>query len=149
MKEIIVKTIGKGTRDEPTKVNLPYYKVLQFLPQGKVKISVPDDEVDENGKLSKEKINQKYRGQKWDCSVTVCNDCNTKSSCCIFDSNQGIDNYLIDSNQGIDMMKSINSSDMMKSVNSDMIIQSGINKNTKNRFSNSNVQLVNNKNIKR
>lgn len=69
MKQIIVKTIGKGIDGDPLKVDLPSYQVIEFLPDKKAKIYIPDDEVDDiNGviTLSKIKIRQKYRGQVWD-----------------------------------------------------------------------------------
>lgn len=69
MKQIIVKTIGKRTDEDPLKVDLPSYQVIEFLPEKRAKIYVPDDEVDNiDGviTLSKAKIRLKYRGQKWD-----------------------------------------------------------------------------------
>lgn len=66
IKEIIVRTIGEGIEKDPRRIDLPTYRIIEILPDHKVRILVPDDEVDENGKLSKDKIRQKYRGQKWD-----------------------------------------------------------------------------------
>lgn len=69
MKQIIVKTTGKGIIGDPLKINLPSYIIEEILPENKANISVPDDEVDDiNGivTLNKDKIRLKYRGQKWD-----------------------------------------------------------------------------------
>lgn len=63
-------------------MNLPAYQIIEFLHHKKVKVLIPDDEVDivnGNCKLSKEKIRQKYRGQnKWDhpkvCDDVICDD---------------------------------------------------------------------------
>lgn len=72
-KQVIVKTSGKGVKGDPLKVNLPAYQIVEILPGNKAKIIVPDDEVDDKGNLSKDKIRQKYRGQKWDIPE-VCDD---------------------------------------------------------------------------
>lgn len=80
-KEIVVRTTGKGIRGDPIKVNLPSYQIKEILPDNKANILIPDDEVDEIDignynkivKLNKDKIRQKYRGQKWDRSE-VCDD---------------------------------------------------------------------------
>lgn len=45
-------------------------------------VLVPDDEVDDKGNLSRDKIILKYRNQKWDCSKALCNNCSNKSICC-------------------------------------------------------------------
>lgn len=82
MKEITVKITGSGTQEDRYRVNLPTYKIIDMdIGKRQAKILVPDDEVDEvvgNDKnkklmLSKDKIRQKYRGQKWDRS-DVCDD---------------------------------------------------------------------------
>lgn len=75
-KKITVKTSGKGIKGDPIKVNLPAYQIVEILPEGKAEILVPEDEVDEIDigiKLNKDKIRQKYRGQKWD-RLDVCDD---------------------------------------------------------------------------
>lgn len=69
MKKITAKFIGSGTVADPFRVDLPTYRMVgnPDHSQKKVEIEVPDDEVDETGKLDKNKIRAKYRGQpKWD-----------------------------------------------------------------------------------
>ena len=75
MKEVTVNIIGTGkTFEDRYRVNLPTYRFINIdTEKRQARILVPDDEADENGKLSKDKIRQKYRGQKWD-NPTVCDD---------------------------------------------------------------------------
>lgn len=73
-----MKVVGSGTENDPYRVNLPSYVIIEeltprdehgiFHRNPKVRISVPDDEWDEKtGRLDKKKIRQKYKdNEKWD-----------------------------------------------------------------------------------
>jgi len=76
MAKVRVKVVGSGTEADPWRVDLPAWvwvpgsevysdkakKVLESI-----EVLVPDDECDEAGQLSAEKIRAKYRGQPhWD-----------------------------------------------------------------------------------
>ena len=75
-KRIKVKVVGSGEPGDPFRVDLPTYQMIPGSekyggPKGKTLLScevlVPDDELDEKGRLSKARIRAKYRGQKkWD-----------------------------------------------------------------------------------
>ena len=76
-KKIKVKLVGKGTEDDPYRVELPTYIV--DVVDGKMQIDykrkictvwVPADEVDEKGKIKEEYIRKKYGGRwkKWKAS---------------------------------------------------------------------------------
>jgi len=68
MVRVKVKVIGKGTREDPLRVNLPTYFLVEDvdLKDRTVTVEVPDDEC-KDGKLDKEKIRLKYKGQPlWD-----------------------------------------------------------------------------------
>lgn len=87
-KAVVVKaTLGSGTIDNPYRINLPTYIVIEEITKrdkGKfdknkpilMRVLVPDDEIDEKtGKLDKAKICKKYKGQpEWD-KPDVCDDC--------------------------------------------------------------------------
>ncbi len=76
--KLIAKIIGKGTPDDPYRVNLPTWEMIReitprrpdgtFPPGATVEIEVPDDECDLNKKIiDKAKIRKKYAGQiLWD-----------------------------------------------------------------------------------
>ena len=76
MARVRVKVVGSGERDDPRRVNLPTYQMIPGTeeyagPEKKVlrsvEVLVPDDELDEKGRLSKARIRAKYKGQpKWD-----------------------------------------------------------------------------------
>ena len=76
MAKMKVKVVGSGEPDDPFRVNLPAYQMIPGTeeytgPEKKrlvtVEVLVPDDELDEKGRLSKAKIRAKYKGQKrWD-----------------------------------------------------------------------------------
>jgi len=73
MARIKVKVVGKGTDDDPFRVALPTYSMIAGTEEyvagvlKSVEVEVPDDEVDEKGKPSEEKIRKKYTGQPlWD-----------------------------------------------------------------------------------
>jgi len=71
-----VKVTGKGTQEDPFRVDLPTYAMIpgteEFSdPEKKVlasvEVTIPDDECDEKGQPSTEKMRRKYRGQpRWD-----------------------------------------------------------------------------------
>ncbi len=78
MKKIKVKYCGCGFMTDSYRVNLPTYIDFEIITVDPpvASIEVPDDEVDINNgivTLSKSKIRQKYRGQKWD-NPTVIDD---------------------------------------------------------------------------
>jgi len=67
------KVVGKGEGGDPFKVDLPTYSMVpgtEKIEAGvlkSVEVLIPDDEVDEEGRPSEEKIRRKYRGQpRWD-----------------------------------------------------------------------------------
>ena len=73
MTRLKVRMIGSGTLDDPYRVNLPAYQGLEFdtdkgkkPPNAWAIVEVPDDEVDEKGKLNRAAIKRKYKGQKWE-----------------------------------------------------------------------------------
>jgi len=76
MPKIRVKVTGKGTPDDPVRVDLPTYAMIagseEYADKARkilksVEVLIPDDEVDERGRPSLEKIRRKYRGQPaWD-----------------------------------------------------------------------------------
>ena len=76
MAKIKVKVVGSGEPGDPRRVNLPTYQMIPGSekyggPKGKTLLScevlVPDDELDDQGRLSKARIRAKYKGQKrWD-----------------------------------------------------------------------------------
>lgn len=76
MARIKVKVVGSGKTEDPFRVDLPAYQMIPGTeeyadPQKKklksVIVEVPDDEVDDKGRLSAEKIRAKYKGQpRWD-----------------------------------------------------------------------------------
>jgi ABC-type uncharacterized transport system substrate-binding protein len=76
MGKIKAKVIGSGKPDDPFRVNLPTFQMVhgteEYADEAKTKliavvVEVPDDELDEKGALSKEKIRKKYEKQpKWD-----------------------------------------------------------------------------------
>jgi len=70
MVKIRVKVTGKGIEGDPFRVNLPTYAWIagseEYADKAKkvlksVVVEIPDDEVDEKGKLDPEKIRRKYR----------------------------------------------------------------------------------------
>jgi len=70
MVKVKAKVTGKGTPDDPSRVNLPTYGMVpgteEYADKAKrvlksVVVEIPDDEVDEKGKLDPEKIRRKYR----------------------------------------------------------------------------------------
>ena len=75
-KKVKVKVIGKGTREDPFRVNLPTYRMIPGSEEydgidkkvlKSVEVLVPGDECDEKGRLSKARIKAKYKGQAaWD-----------------------------------------------------------------------------------
>jgi len=65
--------IGSGTQADPYRVDLPTWQGIEFdtdkgkkPPNAWAIVEVPDDEVGPDGKLDKEKIKRKYKGQKWE-----------------------------------------------------------------------------------
>jgi len=62
-----VKVTGKGTPEDPYRVNLPTYIMIGDVAEDKtVEVEVPDDECTD-GKLDKHKMRNKYKGQPlWD-----------------------------------------------------------------------------------
>jgi len=64
---IKVKVVGKGTPEDPLRVNLPtYIMVGDVAKDGSVTVEVPDDECTD-GRPDKAKIRAKYKGQPlWD-----------------------------------------------------------------------------------
>jgi len=65
MKRIKAKVIGKGTCEDPYRVNLPTYIMIGDIAKDKtVLVDVPADEVDEKGKLNEKLIREKYP-QNW------------------------------------------------------------------------------------
>jgi len=74
--KIRVNVTGKGTPDDPFRVDLPTYAMIagseEYADKARkilksVEVLIPDDEVDEKGRPSLEKIRRKYRGQpRWD-----------------------------------------------------------------------------------
>jgi len=76
MAKLKVKVSGKGTSDDPFRVDLPAYTMVagteEYADKARkilksVVVEIPDDEVDDKGKPSLEKIRRKYKGQpKWD-----------------------------------------------------------------------------------
>jgi len=67
MAKIKVKVTGKGTPEDPLRVNLPTYHMIgEIAADGTVEVEIPNDECTD-GKPDKEKIRKKYRGQPlWD-----------------------------------------------------------------------------------
>jgi len=65
--KIKVKVVGKGTQDDPFRVNLPTCRMIGEIAKDKtVEVLVPDDECTD-GKPDKAKIRAKYKGQPlWD-----------------------------------------------------------------------------------
>jgi len=73
MKRIKVKLSGKGTRDDPWRVNLPtYVMAVDYDVEGNpidtmntknktCDVLVPDDEVDAEGKIDEKRIREKYK----------------------------------------------------------------------------------------
>ena len=76
MAKVKVKVIGKGTDEDPFRVDLPTYQMIPRTeeyagPEKKrlvsVEVRVPDDELDDQGWPDPKKIRRKYRGQpRWD-----------------------------------------------------------------------------------
>jgi len=76
MTQLRVKVMGEGTQEDPFRVDLPTYAMIPGTeeyadPEKKVlasvEVQIPDDECDEKGQPSPEKIRRKYRGQpRWD-----------------------------------------------------------------------------------
>jgi len=76
MAKLRVKVTGKGTQDDPFRVDLPTYAMVagseEYADKARkilksVEVLIPDDEVDDRGKPSLEKIRKKYKGQPaWD-----------------------------------------------------------------------------------
>jgi len=76
MAKIRVKVSGKGTDADPFRVDLPTYLMVagseEYADKARkvlksVEVLIPDDECDDRGKPSLEKIRHKYRGQpRWD-----------------------------------------------------------------------------------
>jgi hypothetical protein len=76
MATMTAKIIGSGTDNDPYRIDLPCYQILNPQPSGAVivkngasiSIWLPDDEFDANAQRpSKAKIRTKYSGQKlWD-----------------------------------------------------------------------------------
>ena len=63
VKRIKVKLIGKGTEDDPFTVNLPAW-IMDREPDYYNRwawVLVPDDEVDEKGRINERRIREKYR----------------------------------------------------------------------------------------
>jgi len=75
MAKFRAKVTGKGTPDDPIRVNLPTYAMVpgteEYADKAKktlksVVVEVPDDEVDEKGRPDPAKIRRKYRDNpKW------------------------------------------------------------------------------------
>lgn len=67
MKKLKIKLSGDGTNSNPYHVNIPTYQIMEIKDKIAT-VEVPDDEINSNtGKLDKNKIRHKYRGQsKWD-----------------------------------------------------------------------------------
>jgi len=76
MAKVRVKVMGSGTEQDPWRPDLPTWVMVPgsevYSDKAKkvlesVEVLVPDDECDEKGQLSLEKIRAKYRGQPhWD-----------------------------------------------------------------------------------
>lgn len=76
MKRIKVKVVGSGTPEDPFRVDLPTYHMIPGTEEyagvdkkvlKSVEVDIPADECDDKGRLSKEKIRAKYKGQpRWD-----------------------------------------------------------------------------------
>ena len=76
MAKIRVKVAGSGEPGDPFRVELPTYQMIAGTEEyagidrkvlKSVEVLVPDDELDDQGRLSKAKIRAKYKGQpKWD-----------------------------------------------------------------------------------
>ena len=73
MMRLKVKMIGSGTMEDPYRVDLPTWQGIEFdtdkgkvPPAAKAVVDVPDDEVDEAGKIKRDYIKKKYKGSKWE-----------------------------------------------------------------------------------
>jgi len=73
MKRLKVKVIGSGTPDDPYRVDLPTYTMVECdtdkgkkPPNAFAIVEVPDDEVDEKGKINRLRLKEKYKGSKWE-----------------------------------------------------------------------------------
>jgi len=69
-KRVKVKVIGSGTEDDPYRVDLPNWEleVVDLKPQIDYKariawVLIPDDEVDEEGRINEKRIREKYPGR--------------------------------------------------------------------------------------
>ena len=81
MKRIKVKMIGSGTDDDPYRVDLPTWQGVDFdtdkgkkPPDAFAIVEVPDDEVDEKGKINRKRIREKYKGSKWEKHIDEVDD---------------------------------------------------------------------------
>ena len=76
VRKLRVKVAGSGEPGDPFRVELPTYRMVpgseEYADIDKkvlksVEVLVPDDECDDQGRLSKARIRKKYKGQKrWD-----------------------------------------------------------------------------------
>jgi len=56
-----VRLIGEGTEENPYRVPLPTYQIIEIdYERGRAVILIPDDEVKE-GRVDRERIREKYR----------------------------------------------------------------------------------------
>jgi hypothetical protein len=73
MRKIQVKIIGSGTESDPYRVDLPTWQGIEFdtdkgkkPPNAFAIVEVPDDEVDEKGKIDRKRLKEKYKGSVWE-----------------------------------------------------------------------------------
>jgi len=73
MRKIRVKMIGSGTPDDPYRVDLPNYRIIEAdtdrgirPPKAYAIIEVPNDELTPSGRISRATLKKKYKGSRWE-----------------------------------------------------------------------------------
>jgi len=63
MKKVKVKIAGDGSEENPFTVNLPTWLMIGDIDKDKknVEVYLPDDEVDDKGKINEKRIREKYK----------------------------------------------------------------------------------------